>query len=476
MLSPVRFIHAESYQRLDFPIPGTITGVYFPDVNGDGERDLLVVHHVNDADFTRRLTLFIRKHGTFRDTMKLKIPVDPHAIAFDFGDVNGDGAEEFIFLGKIGFEALAWDGSRFQASPKPVLLPDGFLQTPDPKNLPRLPVIFQRDSIQYPILLLPHQQGLALMQWNGKTWEIQKILYAPPQGNFTPDHTLQFQMPQIGFLDFNQDGEKDVFVPGRELRVFLMNPVIPSDLEICLPDYVYPLDMSHIPLSSMEKVSPITQTSFLCDLDHDGAADLVIAQAPKGGWTHAASHVQIYKNTFGHLEHLPAQILQGENLTGRIHIRDLNNDGFEDLVVERQSLSIKQAIRFLFSQKIKIGFDIYLMSDSLYSETPDYQTDFSQEAASDWMAFHLPVSFDGDWNGDAIPDLLIQTKPGAFAIVPGTGAGFDKTAMLYLPDMPTGHFEVCNDPPHFCMLAAWNEWPVENQHVLTLFVSRYEKY
>jgi enediyne biosynthesis protein E4 len=116
----------------------------------------------------------------------------------------------------------------------------------------------------------------------------------------------------LAIADYDKDGKPDIFIGGG---------AIPQ----AFPKAEKSIIVSGNKIELMKNLGMVSDAAWV-DFDHDSWVDLVVV----GEW----NSVKIFKNNKGHLRQIKNDTL--ENLKGmwrKIEVADVNNDGFDDLII-----------------------------------------------------------------------------------------------------------------------------------------------
>ncbi len=421
-------------------LDGEVLDVFQEDLNGDAASDILVLHNRSrfpEPHVDRLISIFLQNSGHFLDQPSQTLTADQGEILFDTGDIDGDTFPELVFLREDGIYARKYNGVHYSQTLHTVLKTPSVFLSHDPSKLRRYPFIRDLDSNTVPELLIfqPHQLHIYSQSPAGDYTLTRKLWVSP---DFTlstrADLTFSLHLPSLHLQDFNGDSIFDLLlISGDRLDVYLQHSSTTRNPYPSLtpPTLRYRMGFRLLTPSVLEPLAPPSITLNIRDLNHDGFVDLLLSKASRASFTTNISQVQVYLNKRGIFEHLPDQVLTTENFGGEYIVRDFNQDNLLDLALFTFKIGFAQAAKFLITKKASNTFEFYLMcQNGTYPTKPDGKVSFSRKVRiGDILGSRLCHSFDGDFNGDGIQDLLIGTNTNELSIFPGHSQGlFSKKA------------------------------------------------
>lgn len=439
------------YQIATISVKGEIQQVYCEDLNGDARPDLLILHTLTgfpEQQIQRFISIFFQQQGTFKADADQTVLADHGEIVFDITDLNHDGTAELLFLKEDGLYAKSIRTSAFTGHAHQLIKTESLFLTHDKTKLKRHPLSLDLNGDSLPELIIPqiHQMDIYTRNDSGyirirRLWLNQSLQLSDqhPQTLIIPISTLICQ-------DFNADARPDlIFIQGRQVDVFLNHfDKKASITELLPPSLRYHMHSRHLTLSALDHLSPLSTSLEMEDLNQDGHTDLLLIQASRAQFPSHISQIQIYMNQYGKLPLLPDQILTAENFGGEHIIKDLNGDSLLDIATLNFDIGIVEATKFLITKKVKNYYNIYLMQpDHVYPEKPDSRITFHRKLTlSDLTGSNLhSQSFDGDFNGDRIPDFMVAVEKNRYAIYTGMGCGqYSGKPMHYFSVTASHHF------------------------------------
>ncbi len=162
------------------------------------------------------------------------------------------------------------------------------------------------------------------------------------------------------------------------------------------------------------------------DLDRDGDMDLVVAH----GNDMEPGHLTVFKNQDGQLESQPSWVSNNTAYYGHLAVGDVNNDGFQDVVVSR----------FLGPGRFDEpgGVEVFINRGGTLEGSPSW-------VAEGFFSFSLAL---GDMDGDGVLDLAVavgesyENLPDYSRVFKGDGSGGFGDEPVWLTGEPGYSFDV----------------------------------
>ena len=394
---------------------GAIQHVFAGDFDGDSLTDLCLVICRSDAsEPIRQLQLFYQQRNGLRKHCDACLNLPSSAIGVDFDDINGNNIDEIILLMQNGL--FQWQPSACDSSQLIPLVGEQYsLYAAHPTILFHIPFIL-KDKNNAQLLWATVEENKCYRQ-EGDKFILSRVLPRMMDHKFVHE-AMVYPVPSMVFSKNSDDLDSDIWqYSGDMITAFSPDEESPAFVWQAASSFE---DRSIQPLQSSKlKIE-------LIDLNHDDRQDVVVTQAVRGGVASHISHMQFYHNTSGRLAETPEQVVLTDNVHGEHVFCDLNHDDYPDLLVFELNVTFPQAIRFLLTGKVTVGFDVYMNQSGLFPSKPD-QT----------IRWHLPVSLDemilapydgfsveGDLNGDGHQDLFAKIDDDIYMMVPGSETGF----------------------------------------------------
>jgi|GEM_PF-1091086 len=433
MLLSTSPLHAQAYPSFRQHVLRVSSGVYdvcVEDLNGDEALDIVVLHSRSrtiDSYPERALSIFMQDRDAFTSEPIQTILADKGEILFDIGDLDSDDNPELVFLLEDGISVRQFVDGRYSQVLEHIVTTSSVFLPHDGSILPRHRFILNIDGDNAPEIIIPQRHELHILsKGQDGGFKLVQRLWTSPEYTLPPRNALtqSLNLPVCRAQDYNGDGFSDLLaVSGDRLDVFLQYPQtwVNPQPSLTPPDLRYRMGTRNVNTTVLETLTPVSATVETRDLNGDGYVDIIVTQGSRATFTHRISQIQIYLNKQGRYDILPDHVFTAENFGGEHIIRDFNGDGLQDFALLTFKIGFAQAIKFLLTKKAGNAFDIYPMhSDNTYPQKSVRRISFSRSIRIDEiLGSTLCHSFEGDFNGDGLRDILIGTGDETITVFPG---------------------------------------------------------
>jgi hypothetical protein len=429
-MSPTHAQVYPSFNQYVLRVNGGVYDICVEDLNGDETLDIVVLHsreRTPESYPERALSIFMLDWDAPDAEPTQTILADKGEILFDIGDVDSDGNQELIFLLEDGISVRRFVDGRYSQILERIATTSSVFLPHDASILPRHRFILDIDGDDVPEIILPQRHELHILSKNRNgEFRLVQRLWTSPEYTLPPRNafTQSLKLPVCRAQDYNGDGFSDILaVSGDRLDVFLQYPQtwMNPQLSLTPPDLRYRMSTRNVSTTVLESLTPISATVETRDLNGDGYVDIIVTQGSRATFTHRISQIQVYMNKQGRYDILPDHVFTAENFGGEHIIQDFNGDGLQDFALLTFKIGFAQAIKFLLTKKAGNAFDIYPMrSDHTYPLKSVRRISFSRSIRIDEiLGSTLCHSFEGDFNGDGLRDILIGTGDETITVFPG---------------------------------------------------------
>ena len=436
LASPASSADDDPFELITRPSKGRTLAAEIVDLDGDGRSDLLQLVSIDRPPREKRLLrVYLQSEaGTLPDVPSFERPLPSGAAAYDVADLSPLPGVELVFLHRRGVTIVNASGPEVPWSE--LLIGQTTLGAgADERGLERLPLVFESKT-EPTWIVVPGFNGPTVLDSSG---QLIGRLEAPGRANyFIPqlhgmaflesDMQLYFDAPHLSVGDVNGDGRRDLVSATRHaLRIFLQTPegTLPSSAsETLLLDLISERD--HI-----RGTGGVVGEAV--DINGDGRLDLLLSQV-SGTFTDSMAETRIYLNRDGTWDlSSPDRSYATKGAIGSNSLMDLDGDGLPELV----RASIKMSILELVEVLITRGLDVEV---SIFANSKGESAGVFASDASAKLKIGIPLSFESfrptgflpnlktDLNGDGYRDLLRSGKGDEISVYLGGPTGGPKAS------------------------------------------------
>jgi hypothetical protein len=414
-----------------FEMPGTVLDVFAADMNHDGCCDFIVAHRTEIEPTIRCLSVFLQNAGGFRGKPDQTLPMNHGEILFQCTDTDGDSLQELVFLTEEGVFQKTWSRDSGFVGWVPLVRCQSVFPHADQAKIAFWRIIQDLNGDGIPDMLIPRSEWVDVYSRDeaGK-FGLGRRLRVVPEYVLSEGKELScsIRMPKLVIRDVNGDGNQDLFFVYRNfLDVFIQNPADRPDV----PSALIPADL-RFRFGSRDTAgntdNPTPSALEVEDVNGDGRADVIEVRGSRD--------LLIHFNRWGRFDPVPDCVLSAGGISFGYTIRDFNHDGISDLAFVELSTGIKSLTQFLFSQKYRRILKCYFSRpDSVFAKKPDFQLSFKHKfQLNDPLGKKAFLSFEGDFNGDGLNDMVAGTVLDALQVYPALPGGvFAKKPAATIP-------------------------------------------
>ena len=426
----------------------TADDVTLADLDGDGQREVLLAMHADERAFERRFEAWRFKGAELERVTSLALTRD--VVAFAHGDVLAGGGEELVLFNAGGAFALRAEG---EVRPVRLLAADFLWQAADPQGAFHWEGgVRDLDGDGLPDLVLPEPDGFAIaLQRRAEgadSFGLVSRVRVPPEattpeerdarrgrrrraegrregGSFSigirvaddeqdgtarrgPLVSVHQRVPSPAWLDWDADGDLDLLLQTRTLLhawiqdagAFAQAPRLSLALPVA---------------AGRSRELDVSYSAHAVDLDRDARADYAVFASDKAsddvrtqGLFFAQAAVEAEPPLFG-AEGTPASLLVFAGFLSEPSFRDLDGDGLPELVVQTFRPDLIDQIRSVASESIEIEMFVYRNRAGTLARKPELARRFDVALGED--EGELELEFLGDLTGDRLAELLVRERP-----------------------------------------------------------------
>ncbi|MBN2185556.1 MAG: VCBS repeat-containing protein [Candidatus Krumholzibacteriota bacterium] len=400
------------------------------DFDQDGLKDILVVHRKGlQPDETRWISIFLQgRGGDFSTAADQSWEIDTTAVILDVGDVYGDPKKEICFLSAVGVFYYTMEERSFNTIPQKLFDSQGLAVHPSKRNIPVINFVRDWNGDGIEEIGIYQFEGLSIFSPdsthrydnnNKLTVELDTYMHSRKiveDQDQTAGLSATFRFPTTRIIDYNADGREDLIATVSE-RIF----VYIQDENGSFSGEPY-ADVVFDVRTQKEKIEDIAfAQTVMRDLNDDGYADAIVTKQSSQGLSNFRCAINIFYGTSGGFSEKPDQVIISEGTASeRTIVRDVNGDGQLDMILPSIKISITSIIRFLLTKSVPINFNIFLLhEDGRYSDRPDFSKEVKFKIDFSGETDVQAVSLQGDFNGDDRKDFVFGTGEDELSIFLG---------------------------------------------------------
>ncbi|MDP8254752.1 MAG: VCBS repeat-containing protein [Candidatus Alcyoniella australis] len=394
-------------------LPGVVQELLVAQLDGREGPELLLVY-MQGLRPNQSIGLRVLRGDDPQAEALAELTPPPGATFFDLADVDGDGAQELLYLtGRSVIAQPALGGPT-----RELVRIDTFALAADDDSLP-----FQdfardwtgegRDS-----LLIPTRDSLVLFKRSDdggfeRACAVEFELHADnvSQGQDSYNwawgsYESHLLVPLIALVDADGDGLRDLTLTQRDTVrvhyaqrgeqgiVFSQQPSIQRRFAVLT--------------EQEQKLNNTAVRVNLTQIDADGRADAVVLKYG-GGLKDMRSSLAVFRGIEGGFSQSPDFALESQGVASNAQVIDINADGRDDLVLPYVKIGLFEIASALLTGAIDVDYNVYLFrADGLYPAKPDLSVSakYLADYRSGISLVGINPDFGGDFNSDGRRDLL----------------------------------------------------------------------
>ncbi|MBI3270010.1 MAG: VCBS repeat-containing protein [Planctomycetes bacterium] len=422
-----------------------IVGVSAHDLNGDGLLDLVV------QEGRRILVYLFDKERGISVEPQAQVELPPGAFAYDLGAINETTGFGVSYLMSDGVYHVLYKDGAFQVESKQLVELPTFFHGESTEPPVRLPFLQDLDGDGRIDLLVPQPDALAVLsQAKDGTFRVNQRIRLTPEvhvgtggGTLEEEVTTTVSLPNFYVADVNADKRADVLLfEGDAFEIYAQDaqgrfPPAPTTR------FALEGDASR---KRKQRAYSFEIPPEVLDINRDGLVDAVVTNASKG------TTAIFLGKAGGRTSGTPDQVVKVEGYCYRVPgwVADLNGDGFADLVqVQAKKMGVWSALQVLMTRTIDVDLTVNLWDPktSRFEGDPAFKKEltvpFVISVTNRTISVDFPflITFDGDFNGDGLRDLIVKTDPQTLTLFEGRRQGvFDEKPGLRIPTMDTSAY------------------------------------
>jgi len=457
--------------------------VTLADLDGDGVREVVLALHEPGKRFARRLETWRPGEGGGAGgalTRSESLALTPDVVAFAHADVRAGGGEELLLFNSGG--VFEWRSGP-EARPERLLACEFLWQTPDPE------LVFEWqggvrdvDGDGLADLILPEPGGFLIARQrrprgSDAPWGDVSRVRVPPgpaagvwaraergqggvesrrdngsfsvgirisdgddEGHGGPLVSVVEQVPAPFWLDWDADLDLDLLLQTeRHLHVWIQEQAGFSSA----PQHSLVLPVA----ADTSRELDASYSAHAVDLDLDRRADCVIFAGDKRsddvrtqGLFFTQARAAEGPPLFGQ-EGRPASLLVFAGFVSDPRFRDLDGDGYPELVLQTVRPDLIDELRSASTETIDADLFVYRNRRGVLARQPDV----ARRHPIALEGLELGAEFLGDVTGDGLADLLVRDEPEKLRLLMLRSQGSGEKSTWSLPEKPVWELSVAKD-------------------------------
>ena len=409
----------------DLEIDGKYYSYLVDDLNDDQKPDLILIHEGEKRK--RMLSIFFQHDDGFHNNADHTFEIDKRVILFDIGNINDDSYKEIVCILKEGIYYYQLDNTKYNLSLKKLLDVNSIFVLPDKYEINSWNFARDLNDDHIDDLFIPSFDGYGIYYRNEEGgYEFISKIVAPVTAETSVLKHNRYGIGEVAgavyrtatllFKDYNQDDRSDIIcLDENNLYIYFQDK---SDrfsnepgqhAKVSVPENKKFLSLRIGGKNEEEQVA----INKISDINGDGLIDIIAQKMDtKVSILNPTSQLQIYlgkkwdADTVAQFDKTPDQIVVCDGLQLDTELKDINSDGFSDLIVPSIQLGLLKIVKMLLMQRATFEILIYKADSSgRYSDKPDIKTDISLKFSFSGEST-VPVNNYNDYNGDGRIDVL----------------------------------------------------------------------
>ncbi len=288
------FVHADDdfFVTLNLRVAGQPTDYKIVDLNNNGMKDLLIAHvQTIEEKRVRYFSIFFQDVTGYSATAEQSFEVDEGAIIYDVADVAPAPGMEIVFFKNDGLHYYASKEGKYQPSSELLLTTDSIFKIADNSFLEHFDFIKDMNNDGLEEIMIPQFSQYLIYYKNSQSkYELKSELDISMSNKLVSSREISrylvssYAIPNMIIADYNKDQRVDIIVvQDRHLQVFFQNEsgIYSNDNFVNVEFWMeltqaYSLSLGSRGRFQRNRLKDKTGINTLRDLNNDGLLDIII--------------------------------------------------------------------------------------------------------------------------------------------------------------------------------------------------------
>lgn len=419
---------ASHFRIIDFKLKGRIENVIPADLDQDGVKELLVIHHYPALNPSHRYlsVYWALPGGRYAPNQVVEVEIPQRFTLFDFGNLPGQPGEVVIMVSRNTAEYYRYENKTIEG-PLPLLnFSNQLIQISDPDQLLYYDFLYDWNNDGKNEIMIYQIGDADLFYFQDGKW-IKTTIDLPMSARYfsiTPlrrifphsELSVHYSTPNMFISDREGDGKSELFVIEDEnIWIFRQNE---KGIYEQKPSIKLKMNLTD-PKEQARRRDQLTLT--IVDIDDDGKADL-ISNYQHGSFFNQKADLKIFygKDRWTDLgpKAKPGRAWALNSWVIGPFVKDMNADKSSDMVMPTIQIGVISAAQVLIANNFPFEFKYYLSINHTLPPEPTYvdQVRLYIDFKEGKLSGGFPNIF-GDFNGDGIDDLVFSKNDQEMVVV-----------------------------------------------------------
>jgi len=423
-------ILAQSHFSINhFTVKGDIQEILAEDLDRDGLKELVVIHHVDSNESSRRfISIFWAEPGCkYKQSNSFELEVPGRYSIYDFGSLPGEKEEVLLLMSVNAADYFRWVNHKLEGPNRLVNFSSQLIQLSDGSRLLYNDAFFDWNKDGANELMVMRMNEADIFYFRQNKW-LQTTIEIPMDAFYFSASNLRdafphgevrvdYWTPSFFLADRDGDGKSELFAASnKKIWVYKQgadNIYSPKPFAKLAPR-IFP------DTPSDRRRSQINMQ--VVDIDRDNRADLIV-NLQQGSFFNQKSSVKIFygKDNWTDPANKNPKPGWASDFTGWVvgpFVMDVNSDNNLDLVAPVVEVGLMEAMKAMVVKEFPFNIRYYFPVNNTLPAQPtsmdmiNLRTDFSVGR----MVSGFP-SINADFNGDGVADLIYGKSDQEISVV-----------------------------------------------------------